>query len=169
MITEQDACEIIQLATDAEIEIWLDGGWGIDALIGRQTRPHDDIDLFVQRKHAPQLVGLITAQGFTEKPMAYTLEDHTVWEDGNGRTIDLHVFDFIENDQIAFLGEHYPAEVFSGRGAIAGIKVSCIEPASQLLFHLGYEHDDNDVHDVMLLCEAFGFDVPEEYRQQENI
>ncbi len=33
------------------------------------------------------------------------------------------------------------------------------------MFHLGYEHDENDLHDVMLLCKKYGFDVPEEYRQ----
>ena len=36
---------------------------------------------------------------------------------------------------------------------------------SQLVFHLGYEHDDDDLHDVMLLCNTYGFDVPDEYRQ----
>ena len=41
MITESDACEIIQLAMKAGIGVRLDGGWGIEALIGRQTRPHD--------------------------------------------------------------------------------------------------------------------------------
>lgn len=39
------------------------------------------------------------------------------------------------------------------------------KPTSQLMFHLGYEHDDNDRHDVMLLCDKYGFDVPEQYRQ----
>jgi lincosamide nucleotidyltransferase A/C/D/E len=29
------------------ITVWLDGGWGIDALVGEQTRKHDDLDLVV--------------------------------------------------------------------------------------------------------------------------
>ena len=97
--------------------------------------------------------------------MPYTREDHTTWEDGRGRTVDLHVFDFAQDGRIVFLGESYPALVFSGRGTIGGVGVSRIEPASQLAFHLGYEHDDNDLHDVMLLCEKYGFDVPGEYRR----
>jgi hypothetical protein len=24
---------------------WLDGGWGVDAVLGEQTRPHEDLDL----------------------------------------------------------------------------------------------------------------------------
>lgn len=58
----------------------------------------------------------------------------------------------------------FPGEVFSGRGRIGEVEVSCIDPESQLLFHLGYQHDEHDVHDVMLLCREYGFDVPEEYR-----
>lgn len=30
-----------------EINIWIDGGWGLDALL-EETRTHNDIDLFVE-------------------------------------------------------------------------------------------------------------------------
>ncbi|MBQ1259002.1 MAG: aminoglycoside nucleotidyltransferase, partial [Firmicutes bacterium] len=40
----------------------------------------------------------------------------------------------------------------------------CIEPYSQVMFHLGYEFDENDAHDVKLLCEAFHIEIPNEYR-----
>ena len=43
-------------------------------------------------------------------------------------------------------------------------EVSCIEPYSQVMFHLGYEFDENDVHDVKLLCETFHIEIPNEYR-----
>jgi aminoglycoside-2''-adenylyltransferase len=32
----------------AGIEVWLDGGWGVDALLGRQTRPHAGLDIIVR-------------------------------------------------------------------------------------------------------------------------
>ncbi|ACV21341.1 Aminoglycoside-2''-adenylyltransferase [Slackia heliotrinireducens] len=163
MITENDAREVIRLAADAGIAVWLDGGWGIDALMGRQTRPHNDIDIFVQRKDADRLVDLLVAKGFAERLMPYTLADHTTWEDKGGRTVDLHVFDFADDGRIVFLGESYPGEVFSGKGTIGDMPVDCIEPASQLMFHLGYDHDENDLHDVLLLCQKYGFDVPDEY------
>ena len=28
-----------------EVRVWLDGGWAIDALLGRQRRRHDDLDV----------------------------------------------------------------------------------------------------------------------------
>ena len=34
MVSITDAKQIIRLATDAEIKVFLDGGWGVDALIG---------------------------------------------------------------------------------------------------------------------------------------
>ncbi|HEY7989282.1 MAG TPA: hypothetical protein VIE19_08690, partial [Lapillicoccus sp.] len=32
---------------DAGVRFWLAGGWGVDALAGRQTRSHRDLDLLV--------------------------------------------------------------------------------------------------------------------------
>lgn len=29
----------------AGADVWVGGGWGIDALVGRQTRQHRDLDL----------------------------------------------------------------------------------------------------------------------------
>ena len=31
---------------DAGVRFWLAGGWGVDALAGRQTRSHRDLDVF---------------------------------------------------------------------------------------------------------------------------
>ena len=46
------------------------------------------------------------------------------------------------------------------KGKIEGMKVFPIEPYSQVTFHLGYEFDENDVHDVKLLCETFYIEIP---------
>ena len=34
----------------------------------------------------------------------------------------------------------------------------------EILFHLGYEFDENDAHDVKLLCETLHIEIPNEYR-----
>jgi hypothetical protein len=36
MVNKEDAIEIISYAEDNGIDIWLDGGWGVDALLGRK-------------------------------------------------------------------------------------------------------------------------------------
>mgnify|MGYP000245412162 CR=1 FL=1 len=89
----------------------------------------------------------------------YTTDGHTVWKDDKQRIIDLHCFEFTD-DGIVYEGDIFPSKTFSGIGKVGDITVSCIEPLSQVMLHLGYEHDKNDVHDVMLLCETFHtFDV----------
>ena len=71
---------------------------------------------------------------------------------------------FNEQGYIVFEGEAYPPEVFSGIGKIGDKTVRCIDAENQVLFHLGYEHDENDMHDVKLLCERFNIPVPSEYK-----
>lgn len=58
----------------------------------------------------------------------------------------------------------FPSETFSGKGNIGNIEVTCINPEAQVQFHLGYEYDENDVHDVLLLCRTFNLEIPEQYK-----
>jgi lincosamide nucleotidyltransferase A/C/D/E len=164
MVNKADAIEIITYAEENGINIWLDGGWGVDALLGEETRTHNDIDLFVEESNHVSFIKILKAKGFFEIPEAYTTEFHTVWKDAKNRIIDLHIFNFNEQGYIVFEGEAYPPDVFSGIGKIGDKEVKCIDAANQVLFHLGYEHDKNDVHDVKLLCERFNIPIPEQYR-----
>ena len=45
----------------------IDGGWGIDALIGRVTRAHDDLDLVVPLSRADAIAEALRPVGFTER------------------------------------------------------------------------------------------------------
>ena len=78
MVTKDDACWIIGLSAGAGIGVYLDGGWGVDALVGRETRAHNDIDLFVQRGDYQRFVDLIADEGFSEVAASFATEDHTV-------------------------------------------------------------------------------------------
>lgn len=40
-----DVVKLYKLFEENGIEVWIDGGWGIDALLGEQTRPHQDLDI----------------------------------------------------------------------------------------------------------------------------
>lgn len=164
MVNKEDAIEIISYAVDNGIDIWLDGGWGVDALLGTQTRVHNDIDLFVEKINRRKFIDIIKEKGFSEIEEAYTTASHTVWKDTKGRIIDLHIFEFNEQGNLVFEGETYSGDVFSGIGKISNKVVKCISAENQVLFHLGYEHDENDVHDVRLLCERFNIPIPNEYK-----
>ena len=164
MVNKKDAIEIILYAEENEIAIWLDGGWGVDALLGEETRLHNDIDIFVEERNSKEFIEILKEKGFAEVIEAYTTTNHTVWKDAKDRIIDLHVFEFNEQGYLVFEGEAYPPEVFSGIGKIGDKVVKCIDAKNQVLFHLGYEHDENDVHDVRLLCERFNIPIPNEYK-----
>lgn len=165
MMSETDAIEIIADAEHHGISVFLDGGWGVDALLGRETRDHNDVDLFIEKGKGEEFVALLKRKGFHKIREDYTTPAHTVWQDAGERVVDLHLYEPGENGTFLFEGNSYPAETFSAVGHIAGREVRCIPPQEQVLFHCGYEWDENDVRDVHLLCEHFGIPVPEEYRK----
>jgi lincosamide nucleotidyltransferase A/C/D/E len=46
-----EAKEVVRLldaAAAVGIEVWIDAGWGVDALLGEQRREHDDLDVDVE-------------------------------------------------------------------------------------------------------------------------
>ena len=56
MVSEKDAIEIINYASKIGVKVYLDGGWGVDALLKRQTRPHNDIDLFIEETNRESFI-----------------------------------------------------------------------------------------------------------------
>src|SRR5687767_4821663 len=39
----RDVIDILSMFEQAEIDAWVEGGWGIDALLGMQNRDHGDL------------------------------------------------------------------------------------------------------------------------------
>jgi lincosamide nucleotidyltransferase A/C/D/E len=52
MMTASDVLEVLGRLEAAGLAVWVDGGWGVDALVGETTREHADLDLVVL---APEL------------------------------------------------------------------------------------------------------------------
>ncbi len=42
MMQAHDVLEVINQLENVDVSVWLDGGWGVDALVGTQTREHSD-------------------------------------------------------------------------------------------------------------------------------
>ena len=162
MVSERDALEVLSMFEDAAIKIFLDGGWGIDALVGYESRQHNDIDVFIEDCDKLKALNALMKAGYVEMIMDYTTLNHTVWHDKNDRIIDLHFFTYDCNRNLIFEGETYPSDVFSGKGHICHKDIACIAPDYQLQFHSGYELDENDIKDVVLLCETFNLGIPVE-------
>jgi hypothetical protein len=49
MLDASDVLVVLDQFDQAGLVAWLDGGWGVDALLGHQSRPHEDLDLVIAR------------------------------------------------------------------------------------------------------------------------
>jgi hypothetical protein len=52
----EDALSVLDVLRNAGADVWIGGGWGIDALVGRQTRQHRDLDLMHRKSQEPAVV-----------------------------------------------------------------------------------------------------------------
>ena len=64
MVNITDVKQILQFAIDAEIKVFLDGGWGVDALLGYQSRAHNDIDIFVEKIDYQNFIEIMKLMAF---------------------------------------------------------------------------------------------------------
>lgn len=106
MVNKTDAIEIITYAEENGINIWIDGGWGVDALLEEETRTHNDIDLFVEESNSKKFIEVLEEKGFAEVKEVYTTTSHTVWRDSKGRIIDF-IYLNSTNKDILFLKEKH--------------------------------------------------------------
>jgi lincosamide nucleotidyltransferase A/C/D/E len=155
-----DVIEILDALASAGIDAWLDGGWGVDALLGEQTRSHQDVDLVVRLDDVAGMRLVLAPAGF--QLIEGVPDSNFVLRDGRGREVDVHPVRFDDAGSGVYRMEDggdwiYPAAGFGGRGVIAGRDVKCLTPEVQMLGHAGgYEPHETDVHDMRLLHERFG-------------
>lgn len=163
MMKSTDVLAITEALETADISCWLDGGWGVDALLGEQTRPHDDLDLVIELRLSDTAIELLSRMGFTliedERPTRFVLRD------SEDRRVDFHAVTFDEDGggvQMLQDGRtyRYPPEGFVGLGVVADRQVRCLTAEVQIECHLGYEPDGDDYHDMRLLRERLGVSVP---------
>ena len=156
--------EFVQLLEQNHIEVIIDGGWGVDALQGEQTRRHGDLDIAVQHKDAAKIRALLEARGYQDVPRDDTRDCNFVLGDEQGRLVDFHTFTFDAEGNLVF-GVEYPFDSLDGTGSILGYPVKCISPEWMVKFHTGYPLDENDYQDVKALCQRFGLEIPPEYAE----
>lgn len=149
---------------DAGVRAWVDGGWGVDALLEEQTRDHDDLDLVVPVISLGTCRAVLEGSGFVLErdwlPTALALRA------SDGRAVDLHPVEPTADgggDQIQRDGVtrwHYPAPVL---GRIEGVQVRCCSLDCQVRAHLGYDPRPSDRADMEALAHRFGIVLPAPY------
>ena len=162
----KDVVSLVQLCEENQIDIYVDVGWGVDALRGQETRLPGDLDVALPDKFVPKLRELLEARGYKDVERDDTRDCNFVLGDDKGHQIDIHTYTFDENGRNIF-GVAYEPKHLTGTGTINGYPVKCIPPEVMVEFHSGYELDEDDYHDVKALCEKFGIELPEEYKKFE--
>lgn len=164
MLSAYDAVALCEHLDQQHIRYFVMGGWGVDALLGRQTRPHKDLDLLVLLGDLPTLWTLFSAHGFSQERVWE--ENRWVERDGGerwptafvvvdsaGREVDVHVIDIALDGAIV---QHYdppwpfPTSI-AGQGSIAGTLVPCVSKEAQLAMHTGYPLPESHRQDLELL------------------
>ena len=165
----RDVLVVLTILREADVgRVWLDGGWGIDALLGAQHRDHDDLDLVVSIEVLDKVIVGLGEVGFEvsedARPTRVALADRT------GRVVDLHPvrIDATGNGWQAGAGPDgtdakYPADGFTS-GWVGGQTVDCVGPDVQIDHHLGYAPSTKDREDLVRLCERFTKPLPDEFK-----
>jgi lincosamide nucleotidyltransferase A/C/D/E len=162
-----DVLDLYNALEELGVRIWIDGGWDVDALLERQTRLHQDLDIAIQEKDVRILRQLLEGRRYRDIKLEIAKPHNFVLGDDKGHEIDVHVI--VLDDQgngiygPAENGEMYPAASLTGSGIINSQRVRCISPEWAVKFHSGYVLKEKDFQDVLTLCEKFGIEPPEEY------
>jgi lincosamide nucleotidyltransferase A/C/D/E len=161
---EHEVVRILDSAAAVGIEPWIDGGWGVDALLEEQTREHDDLDVVVELAEVSELKAALVVAGYEQvagaEPKSFVLVDAT------GHQIDVHpvVLDEARGGGVYLMEDDrewiYPSAGLQGRGRIGGRDVRCLTPEAQVLVHDGYELEEKDYRELFLLHERFGVGLP---------
>jgi lincosamide nucleotidyltransferase A/C/D/E len=170
-----DVVEVVSLLQAAGARVWIVGGWAIDALLGRETRPHGDLDLVVEAASMPTALAAMEAAGFHlahEVVVGRWLSVQVKLYDGMRRGVALHPIDpgawaapagpesVRQSARELGLGE--VSEVFA-TGRLAEHDVPSLSPAAQVVLRCGYEIRELDRQDVAALCQQFGLPAPLPY------
>lgn len=163
-MTAESVLEILARLEAAGIDVWLDGGWAVDALLGEQTRPHADLDLIVRSRDLPDVQRSLAAMGFALKPGG--TPTNFVLADPLGREVDVHG---ITVDERGYGHFHlpdggtwpFPPSAFLGKGSVSGRQVRCLSAEAQVQCHgQGYVPTEKDLSDMERLQARFGVVLP---------
>jgi lincosamide nucleotidyltransferase A/C/D/E len=184
-VKAEEVVELYSLLLEHGVQLWIDGGWGIDALLGRQTRPHKDLDAIAAFDDLPAMTAVLSEGGFVLKeiwgesrPVRHEgrvllvgtgepggdVATAFVLKDARGRELDVHVMRLDELGHGIPVWDSiwsFPPDALEGHGVIAGSPVRCLSAATHMRTHTGYELQDKDRQDLRFLHERFGIDYPE--------
>lgn len=130
----------------------INGGWGVDALAGRETRPHHDLDVFVDAAAVPELLEWLTGREYETTvdwlPVRVELAGPSGRVDVHPMSLDEHG-DGVQQGLDGDVFLHAAADRTVGR--IAGREVVVASAERQRRLRTGYAPRPEDLHDLAVL------------------
>lgn len=148
--SKENLLEVLDLLDSLNIRYWVDGGWGVDILLGKQNRDHRDIDIDFDGKYTEVLLTALKEKGYEVTtdwaptrielyhPVLGFIDIHplVIGDDGSARQADL------EGGWYEFNFSWFSQASLDGR------VIPCISAEAQALFHSGYDQRDVDITDM---------------------
>ncbi|MGG7078599.1 nucleotidyltransferase domain-containing protein [Clostridium sardiniense] len=158
-VTQEDLLKVLNLIDNTGISYWLDGGWGVDVLVGKQTREHRDVDINFDSKYTEKLLQILKENGY-EIVTDWSPVRIELYHPHLGY-IDIHPFILNDNGtakQADLEGGWYEFEAdFFGNAIFNGRIIPCISAKGQKIFHTGYELREVDKHDIRNIEKLLNF------------
>jgi len=155
VVDDQFVADLYQKFASYGIKVWLDGGWAVDALVGHQTRRHEDVDIILEKKDLTKFNQLMKKLGYFHLSRDDEQDYNFVLVDNQAHLVDVHVIEFDQKGNGVYgpevNGKFYPASALRGQGKIAGVKVRCVTAEYAKQSKQGYQLRDKDRHDLKIL------------------
>lgn len=63
MVSYFDGCEIVEMVCEGCVKVFVEGGWGVDGVIGRERRIDKEMDVLVEKKEYGKGIWVIRWKG----------------------------------------------------------------------------------------------------------
>src|SRR4029434_7175033 len=123
-MTADDVCAFLALMETHRVDVWLDGGWAVDAALGRQTRRHSDVDIVIEERDVPAAVSTLQDVGYAPVPRPDTRAWNFVMGDNAGHQVDFHVILIDEHGRDAAATARQRTVRFTRQGPLRGPELS---------------------------------------------
>lgn len=173
----QDVIKIFRALEDGGVPVWIDGGWGIDALLRKETREHSDLDLIVPIDCLDLAAAILGNVGFRTDDRETNIPTRVVFRNSDGLEIDIHPVTFNPDGSSTHIDEDTSdhkyvyvssAASLSGVGIIDSRVVRCTIAAEQIRQKVERRYSpwspnrirangvSADLEDIISLLEVFG-------------
>jgi lincosamide nucleotidyltransferase A/C/D/E len=150
--------DVMDALESRQVRAWVAGGWGVDALVGEQTRAHIDLDVVFESSGdgEQRAFSALADLGFRvmrrERVPGRIWSERIALSDGEAQVVDLHPVR-LEGDGVRVVRADGSEVLLRGPdafsfGTLAGRPVPCLAAVLQAELHRGYTEQGKDRRDM---------------------